>query len=142
MSCCCSFGLGFGYGLVGGVCGELVGERALERRAALAALQISRKIRKFGDKLGVAKEAELRDHQQVADCEAVTLKPLLVAQPLGHALELLFDEGFSSRAAQFRPFLVRVEEINRKQAEDCRLDAIQRSICPLDRAEAALFVAR
>src|SRR4029079_6940766 len=80
--------------------------------------------------------------QQVANGEPVALEPLLVAEPVRDALELLPSEVRSPRAAQRRPLFALVEDVDQQDVEDRRLDAVERGIAPLDRAIFALRIAR
>src|SRR6478672_6969045 len=91
---------------------ELVCKCALERRSRLPALQISVKIVEPGHEVRMAKKAQDGDHHQVADAEAVAFQPLLVAEPVGNALELQPRELGRSLAPQLRPFLARVEDVD------------------------------
>src|SRR6185369_11940891 len=86
-------------------------------------------------------EAKNRDHDQVSDREPV-LKPFLVAEPVGDALELQLHEIFCARPAKLRPLFIPEEDIDLKEIEDRRFHAVERCIGPLDCPEASLTVAR
>src|SRR6185369_12394547 len=73
---------------------------------------------------------------------SVAFEPLLVAEPVRDALELLPGEVRSPGAAQRRPLFALVEDVYQQDVEDRRLDAVKRGIAPLDRAIFALRIAR
>src|SRR4051794_22180299 len=88
----------------------------------------------------MAQEAQGGDHDEVADGEVVALEPALVAQPVGEPLELQPGEVGGALPAQLGPFLVLVENVDQEEVEDRRLDAVERRISPLNRAEPALRI--
>ena len=120
---------------------ELISQRPLKRRTRLAALLIGGQIGDFGDHVGVPQVPKHSHHHQIADREAVAFEPLLVAKPVGDSLELKPDKFFGARPAQLRPFLIGVEDGNREDVLDSRLDAVERGVGPLNCAEFRLRIA-
>src|SRR5690242_20450670 len=85
-------------------------------------------------------EAQDGDHHEIADGEPVAFEPLLVAEPIRDALELQLSEILGPGTTELRPFLALIEDIDEEQVEDCRLDAVEGSISPLDCTKLSLLV--
>src|SRR5689334_8609116 len=120
---------------------ELVFERALERRARFATLHKGIEVGEFSDEIGVAEEAERRHHHEIADGEAIALEPLLVAEPVADALQLELREIRRSGTTELGPLLAGKAEVDQKQVDQGRLDAVERGIGPADRTELRLGLA-
>jgi hypothetical protein len=97
----------------------------------------------LGDRSAVvAGDPQHRDHQQVADGEAVAFEPLVVTEPVGDPAEALDQLRAGARLAQLGPFLAGVEGVQRGEAHHEWLDAVQRRIGPLDSTGSGDGVAR
>jgi hypothetical protein len=88
----------------------------------------------------VVEDSQHRRHHQIAGRETVAIEIWLLAKRPGEGGQTLPHELHGPWAAQLRPLLVCVEEIDQRDIHDEGLDGIERRDEPLRRAYACAHV--
>src|ERR1700674_5594328 len=101
-------------------------ERWLEGRPRGAAFDIGGEALLACDDVGVLQDSQHGRHHQITRSEAVTIEVGFVAERLGERGQALLHKRYRPWAAQLRPFLIRVKEIDQGDVHNERLDGIER----------------
>src|SRR6478672_4745497 len=101
-------------------------ERSLEGRPRGAAFDIGGEALLACDDVGVLQDSQHGRHHQITPSEAVTIEVRFVAERLGKRRQALLHKLYRPSAAQLRPFLIRVKEIDQGDVHNKRLDGIER----------------
>src|ERR1700693_2202722 len=97
-----------------------------EGRARGAAFDIGGEALLACDDVGVLQDSQHGRHHQITRSEAVTVEVGFVAERLGERGQALLRKLHRPWAAQLRPFLIRVKEIDQGDVHNERLDGIER----------------